>query len=123
MCQRVRKERITKKEFYDRIRARLIYRRWALYSQVRWIPPYGWITKAAALGLFYRSGPVTFGMDLGKPGGDMTVVAWRRGREVIDVRAIELPTEPEILDAVRRKAERFRDIYEELILRIARGEK
>jgi hypothetical protein len=40
----------------DRIRARLIYRAWSIERQLRWFPPYGWITKMQALGLSYRSG-------------------------------------------------------------------
>ncbi len=45
---------------------------------MRWIPPYGWITKTAALGLGYQSGAVTMGVDLSS-GPDMTVIAVREG--------------------------------------------
>lgn len=123
----------------DRIKARLIYRQWSIYRQLRWIPPYGWITKTAALAIGYRADPAAFlaayprpigkhpalamGYDPGAPGGDHSVVAFRRGREILAIHEIKMPTDAELLAALDRKAERFRDIYEALAQRIMRGEK
>lgn len=35
-----------------RIKARLTYRHWSIMRQLRWLPPYGWITRERAM--FYE---------------------------------------------------------------------
>lgn len=70
-----------------RMRNAWIYRRWSTKRQLRWFPPYGWVTKAQALQLFYTAGvpdlaraaAYYMGFDPGAPGGDMMAVTVREG--------------------------------------------
>lgn len=120
---------------HRRMRNALIYRRWSIERQLRWVPPYGWITKIEALGLSYSSGAsdlvdaftymttvnrqLIIGVDPAKPGSDKTVIAVRNGNELtfLDVPVMDPDFEQKVKEIVEHK----RKIFDDLLLRIIRG--
>ena len=117
-----------------RMRNAWIYRRWSIERQLRWVPPYGWITKAQALGLSYGvvrklgdaftymttiNRPLIIGVDPAKPGSDKSVIAVRNGSKLtfLDVPVMDPDFEQKVKEIVEHK----RKIFDDLLLRIIRG--